>query len=225
MSLSLSSSSHSEESSDAALASRAVQTVGKTATALAKVTKSLDDSAKATAKRLQALKEKAAAEAASAAAEAASAENGQALEADSFHEPQDEPRFEWTFISRIALYPAQTQAEPYTSHEDVDSEKPISCPPEHTVTDKQIDDALQAANPDKLNRLAATPESITFSFSLRVVQRAKALVNVADGDGDGIEYRGARGRFAYIEGVAAGENLCSAGYVVIEQHLPPTSGD
>ena len=217
MSLSFSSSLRSEELSVPDLASRAVQTVAETATALAKVTKTLDESAKAAAKRLQALKDK-------AAAEAASADNGQALEEDSFHQPQDEPRFEWTFISRIAPNPAQTQAQPYTSHEDVDTEKPIACAFGQTVTDKQIDDALQA-NPAKLYRLAATPESLTFSFSLRVVQRAKALVNVADGVGDGQDYRGFRGCFAYFEGVALGESVCPAGYVIIEQYLPATSGD
>jgi Skp family chaperone for outer membrane proteins len=72
----------------------------------------------------------------------------------------------------------QTQAQPYSTHEEVDTEKPISCPTGQTVTDDQIDEALRA-HPDKLARLAATPESVTFSFSLRVVQRAKALALLA----------------------------------------------
>ena len=68
-----------------------------------------------------------------------------------------------------------TGHQPYTTHEQVDQEKPITCPPGGTVTDDQIDDALRA-DPVKLERLAATKPDITFGFSLRVVQRAQALV-------------------------------------------------
>ena len=70
---------------------------------------------------------------------------------------------------------APEQPEPYTSHEQVDQAKPISCNPDQPpVTDQEIDAALRA-KPAVLARLAVTPESITFSFSLRVVQRAKIV--------------------------------------------------
>lgn len=69
--------------------------------------------------------------------------------------------------------------KPYATHEEVDAAKPITRNTGEEVTDEQIDAAL-LKNPDVMARLAVTPEDITFSFSLRVLLRAKALAELAE---------------------------------------------
>ena len=63
---------------------------------------------------------------------------------------------------------------PYSSHEEVDQAKPISCSHGQAPTDEEIREALRA-KPDVWARLAITPEDGVFSFSLRVLRIAREM--------------------------------------------------
>ena len=71
-------------------------------------------------------------------------------------------------------------AKPYATHEEVDAAKPITCNTGETVTDEEIDTAL-LKKASVIARLAVTPESVTFSFSKRVLLRAKAVAEKKKG--------------------------------------------
>ena len=51
------------------------------------------------------------------------------------------------------------EPQPYASHEEISDANPITCTPDTTPTDEQIDTALYST-PEVLERLAVTPESL-----------------------------------------------------------------
>ena len=63
---------------------------------------------------------------------------------------------------------------PYTNHEEVDALKPITQTAGDMKSDEMIDAALRA-HPEKAARLSVTDPEVTFAFSRRVVERARAL--------------------------------------------------